>query len=91
MPLWRKHGLLSFTLNLQGGSPEGYSKSQPWQTSGIAPDGTLLPDFMARLERILDRADQLGMAPIVGYFYIGQDQVLKDEAAVRRSVDNATN
>ena len=91
MPLWRKHGLLSFTLNLQGGSPEGYSKSQPWQTSGIAPDGTLLPDFMARLERILDRADQLGMAPIVGYFYFGQDQVLKDEAAVLRAVENSTN
>ena len=84
-------GLLSFTLNLQGGSPEGYSKSQPWQTSGIAPDGTLLPDFMARLERILDRADQLGMAPIVGYFYFGQDQVLKDEAAVLRAVENSTN
>jgi len=91
MPLWRKHGILSFTINLQGGSPEGYSKSQPWQTSAIAPDGTLLPDFMARLERILDRADQLGMVPIVGYFYFGQDQVLKDEAAVRRAVENATN
>lgn len=91
MPLWRKHGLLSFTINLQGGSPEGYSKSQPWHTSGIAPDGGLLPDFMARLERILDRADQLGMVPIVGYFYFGQDQVLKDEAAVRRAVENATN
>ena len=49
MPLWRKQGLLSFTINLQGGSPEGYSKSQPWHTSGIAPDGSLLPDFMARV------------------------------------------
>src|SRR5262245_35832815 len=29
MPAWRKHGLLAFTLNLQGGSPEGYSKNQP--------------------------------------------------------------
>ena len=91
MPLWRKHGLLSFTINLQGGSPEGYSKAQPWHTSGFAPDGSLLPDFMARLERILDRADQLGMVPIVGYFYFGQDQVLKDEAAVRRAVENSTN
>ena len=26
MPEWRKHGLLAFTLNLQGGSPQGYSK-----------------------------------------------------------------
>ena len=91
MPLWRQHGLLSFSINLQGGSPEGYSKSQPWLTSGIAPDGSLLPDFMKRLERILNRADQLGMVAIVGYFYFGQDQVLQDEAAVRRAVENATN
>lgn len=91
MPLWRQHGLLSFSINLQGGSPEGYSKSQPWHTSGIAPDGSLLPDFMKRLERILNRADQLGMVAIVGYFYFGQDQVLQDEAAVRRAVQHATN
>jgi len=91
MPEWRKHGLLAFTINLQGGSPEGYSKSQPWDTSGIAPDGSLYPDFMKRLERILDRADQLGMVAIVGYFYFGQDQRVSDEAAVRRAVENATN
>jgi hypothetical protein len=46
---------------------------------------------MARLQRILDRADELGMVAIVGYFYFGQDQRLKDEAAVTRAVLNATN
>ncbi|MBY0505566.1 MAG: hypothetical protein K2X03_16755 [Bryobacteraceae bacterium] len=91
MPIWRQHGLLSFTINLQGGSPEGYSKSQPWVTSGIAPDGSLRPAFMKRLARILRRADELGMVPIVGYFYFGQDQHVRDEAAVRRAVANATN
>lgn len=91
MPTWRKHGLLAFTINLQGGSPEGYSKKQPWHTSGIAPDGSLVPAFMKRLERILNRADQLGMVAIVGYFYFGQDQVVKDETAVRRAVVDATN
>jgi len=45
---------------------------------------------MARLQRILDRADELGMVAIVGYFYFGQDQRVKDEAAVRRVVVNAT-
>ncbi len=91
MPVWRQHGLLSFTVNLQGGSPEGYSKSQSWHTSGIAADGSLLPDVMKRLERILNRADELGMVVIVGYFYFGQDQVVKDEAGIRRAVTNATN
>jgi hypothetical protein len=88
MPEWRKHGLLSFTINLQGGSPEGYSKQQPWHNSAIEADGSLRPDYLARLERILDRADELGMAPIVGIFYFGQDQRLKDESAVRRAVQN---
>ena len=31
------------------------------------------------------------MVAIVGYFYFGQDQRLKDEAAVQRAVLNATN
>ncbi len=48
-------------INLQGGSPQGYSQEQPWHNSGFDPDGTLRPDYLARLERILDRADELGM------------------------------
>jgi hypothetical protein len=29
MPGWRRNGLLAVTLNLQGGSPQGYSREQP--------------------------------------------------------------
>jgi hypothetical protein len=87
---WRKHGLLAFTINLQGGSPEGYSKTQPWENSAFNADGTLRADYSARLGRILDRADELGMVAIVGYFYFGQDQRLTDESAVVASTDAAT-
>jgi len=90
MPEWRRHGLLAFTINLQGGSPEGYSREQPWHNSAIEPDGSLRSNYMARLERILDRADELGMVVILGYFYFGQDQRLADDAAVIRATDNAT-
>lgn len=90
MPEWKKHGLLAFTINLQGGSPEGYSKAQPWENTAFEPDGTLRTDYTARLTRILDRADELGMVAIVGYFYFGQDQRLSDEAAVVRATDEAT-
>jgi hypothetical protein len=89
MPEWRRHGLLAFTINLQGGSPEGYSKAQPWHNSAIAEDGSLRPDYMGRLKRIVDKADQLGMAVILGVFYFGQDERLKDEATVIRALDNA--
>jgi len=90
MPDWRRHGLLAFTVNLQGGSPEGYSKQQPWENSAFDSAGELRPAYAARLGRIFDRADQLGMAVIVGYFYVGQDMRLRDEAAVVKATDNAT-
>ena len=91
MPEWRKHGLLSFTINLQGGSPEGYSKDQPWSNTAIAADGSLKPEYMARFKRILDKADDLGMVVILGIFYFGQDERVKDEAAVKAAVDNTVN
>jgi hypothetical protein len=86
MPEWRRHGLLAFTLNLQGGSPEGYSKTQPWDNTALDPAGNLRPEYRRRLERILDRADELGMAVILGLYYFGQDHRLQDEAAVKNGV-----
>jgi hypothetical protein len=88
MPEWRRHGLLAFTINLQGGSPQGYSKLQPWHNSAIEADGSLRSDSMHRLQRILDRADELGMVVILGIFYFGQDERLANDAAVLAAVDN---
>ena len=90
MPSWREKGVLAFNINLQGGSPEGYSKEQPWHNSAFLEDGTLDENYMARLEKILDRADELGMVAILGYFYQAQDQRIKDELRVRRAVFEAT-
>ncbi len=90
MPDWRRHGLLAVTINLQGGSPEGYSSAQPWENSAFNPDGSRRTNDFARLEKILDRADELGMVVILGCFYFGQDQRLTDEAAVIRATDNTT-
>ena len=89
MPSWREHGLLAFTINLQGGSPQGYSRNQPWHNSAITSEGELRPQYMDRLERIIDKADELGMVVILGVFYFGQDQQLKDEEAVKRALDNS--
>jgi hypothetical protein len=89
MPEWRRHGLLGITVNFQGGSPEGYSKDQPWHNSAFEPDGALRPVYLDRMRRVLDRADELGMAVIVGVFYFGQDERFKDESAVVAALDNA--
>ncbi len=90
MPDWKSHGLLSFTLNLQGGSPLGYG-NYGWINSAFDNTGNMRADYLNRLEKILDRADELGMVVILGYFYFGQDEHLKDEQAVLRAVDNVTN
>jgi hypothetical protein len=89
MRAWKARGLLAFTLNLQGGSPEGYSKDQPWHNSAFAEDGALRPDYVARVTAILDEADRLGMVVVLGLFYFGQDERLRDEAAVVRAVDES--
>jgi hypothetical protein len=91
MPDWRRYGLLSFTLGLQGGRPERYfSRTQPWRTSGIRPDGSLRPDYMRRLEKILNRADDLGMVCLLNYFYSGQDEEFEGEDAIRRAAREVT-
>ncbi len=88
MAEWKSYGLLSFTINLQGGSPYGYSQSQPWVNSAYTESGELRPRYFKRLERILDNADELGMAPMLGLFYFGQDDNLADEKAVVNAVNN---
>ncbi len=89
MKAWKEHGLLSFTLNLQGGSPMGYGNKN-WLNSTFDKKGNLREDYMHRLEMILDEADRLGMVVLLGYFYFGQDHNLKNEKAVINAVDNIT-
>ncbi len=50
-PEWKAHGLLAVTVNFQGGSPEGYSKTQPWINSTFEPNGCLRPAFTAHTKR----------------------------------------
>jgi hypothetical protein len=50
-PEWKAHGLLAVTVNFQGGSPEGYSKTQPWINSSFEPNGCLRPAFTAMVRQ----------------------------------------
>lgn len=87
MDEWYAKGLLAFTINLQGGSPLGYG-NRGWINSAIDPKGELRPAYMARLEKILVRANEKGMVVILGIYYFGQDQFVENEAAVVKGVDN---
>jgi hypothetical protein len=88
LPAYRAHGLLAVCLNIQGGSPQGYSWNQPWKIGGFTADGTLKPAWAARLEKVIAACDRLGMAVIVGLFYGKQSGALVDEAAVKAAVIN---
>ncbi|MGC9342963.1 MAG: hypothetical protein ACP5E3_09705 [Bacteroidales bacterium] len=88
MPSWREHGLLGFTINLQGGSPQGYSREQPWHNSAIDSMGNLRDDYMERLEKIMNKSDELGMVTILGIFYFGQDERLNGDEAAKNAVRN---
>jgi len=85
---WNANGVISFTINLQGGSPMGYG-NQGWHNSAYTKTGELKPEYTMRLKRILDRAEDLKMVPILGLFYFGQDQFLEDDAAVMNATENA--
>ena len=87
LPDYRVHGLLSVVLNFQGGSPEGYSKEQPWHNSGYTAAGDLDQAYAERMGRVITRLDELGMVAILGCFYFGQDERLQDEAAVIRALE----
>jgi hypothetical protein len=45
---------------------------------------------MARMKRILDEADRLGMVPIVGLFYFGQSRRLQSDENAARATDTLT-
>ncbi len=116
VPEYRAHGLLSVTLNLQGGCPTGYYRTerlddilrklpwevqtlvkqqlhgplehvQPWVNTALDEEGRLKSSYMARLKRVLDALDAHGMVAILGIYYFGQDERLRDGWAVRRGVE----
>ena len=88
LPQYYAHGLRAVSINLQGGSPQGYSWNQPWQTSGFLPSGAVKADYLQRLDEVIGACDRTGMIIILGLFYWKQSQILSDEAAVRSAVSN---
>jgi hypothetical protein len=62
--------------------------SQPWDSSGFDPEGSLRPAWADRAARLIEAADAAGIVVILGLFYFGQDERLRDEAAVLRAVES---
>jgi hypothetical protein len=88
---YRAHGLDAVCINLQSGSPQGYSNVQPWTITGFNADGSLKQPWLDRLDKVITETDRLGMVVVLGLFYWKQTRVFSDEAAVRRAVTNTVN
>ncbi len=84
IPQYVEQGARAFTFNLQGGMP-GYEGAV---NSAFNPDGTLRQAYMQRIKRVIQACDDHGCAVILGCFYQRQDQILKDETAIRNGVIN---
>jgi hypothetical protein len=82
VPQYVAQGVRGFTVGLQGGSP-GYRGGL---CSAYEADGSLRPDFLKRVARVIEGCDRAGAAVILTCFDEEEDQVLKDEEAVKRAV-----
>lgn len=84
IPDYMAHGVRAFTLNLQGGMP-GYEGAL---NSAFNADGTLRESYLKCVRRVIEACDREGAVVLLGCYYQRQDQVLKDEDAVRAGVIN---
>lgn len=85
IPHYAAVGVNAFTLCLQGGMP-GYEGAE---NSAFRADGSLRPEYLTRVERVIRACDQQGMVVILGLLYQRQSRILADEQAVRAGIVNA--
>lgn len=85
---YKAQGLDAVGINLQAGSPQGYSVVQPWTITGFNADGSLKQPWLDRLEAVINECDRLGMVAILGLFYWKQTRVFESEQAARNAVIN---
>lgn len=83
----RVHGITASDEEVWAGLPG--PESQPWHNSAFDAEGNLKPPYLARLSKVLEGADELGMVVTLGLFYFGQDERLRHEDAVRHALESA--
>lgn len=89
LPEYKKYGVIGFTINFQGGVPVAkVTNRQKWINTAFREDGSIKPKYAGRIRRVIEAAGKIGMVPIVGFFYFGQDHRLRDEEVVKRAVIN---
>ncbi|HET60283.1 MAG TPA: hypothetical protein ENN32_07945 [Chloroflexi bacterium] len=84
LPQWRDHGVLAFTVNFQGGGPL-YTPHiyNHYKNNAFTEHGELKTAYTYRMQQVLEAADALGMAVIVGFFYWKHTEGWSDEIVVK--------
>jgi hypothetical protein len=82
MPEYVSLGVRAFTIGLQGGWP-GYG---PFINTAFLKNGDLKPTYLARVAKVIERADALGAVIILVLYYQRQDHLLQDDQAIRNGV-----
>ena len=92
LPEWYRHGLRAITVGLQGGGPCFTVDSKTIHNNPFRPDGrSIAPDYLRRMKRIIDAADEIGMVVIVSCYYGPQSRFMKDDRAVMEGIKTACN
>ena len=104
LDFYKTHGVLMINVSLQGGQAGydhqiyGLDRSNGYRygpekgthVSAFRPDGSLKPEWLRRLERLLAAADQRGMIVNLMYFYQGQDELFDSGEAIYQAARNIT-
>ena len=100
---YKRHGVLAVSVGLQGADP-GYAPAvngvqrsaaaadgpEGALISAYEADGSLKTEWMARLGRLLDAADERGMFVCLIYFSPNQDEALQSARAIVDAARNVT-
>lgn len=100
---YKRHGVLAVSVGMQGADPHYAQDVNGVERSAAAADGpagalisayeadgSLKPEWMKRLGRLLDAADERGMFVCVIYFSPNQDEALDSPRAIVNAAQNMT-
>ncbi len=96
LDFYKQHGVLAISVGLQGDNPRygeqvnGVSGNGPAKigekkgalVSAFRSDGSLKPEWLNRLERLLTAANERGMVVCLVYFHPGQDGIFESPNAI---------
>lgn len=89
---WYDKGIRAITVGFQGGGACYTINAWTFRNSPYSEDGRVIdPAYLARMKRLIEAADRIGMLVIVSFFYVAQVRFLKDDLAVINAVKTASN